>query len=106
MDSTPRPGEVWVRRDNMNTVSTERQTIHAICVNELFPLVKFMNGAGDIDYSEESKSICQYIIQKCNLSSIVDKREWWENNRKYVKNQITSQRSNKTATLRWAFWGK
>ena len=33
-------------------------------------------------------------------------REFWVRNRKYVINTITTLRSNKSASLRWAFFGK
>ena len=37
---------------------------------------------------------------------MVDKQAWWRNNKKEVNNQITQQRNNKIAAMRWVFYGK
>ena len=106
LDSNPTPGEVWFRRENMMNLGIEKQTIYNVCTNELFPRVKFLNKEHDLQYSEDAKSICQFVISRCNLGSMVDKQAWWRNNKKEVNNQITQQRNNKIAAMRWVFYGK
>ena len=106
LDLTPKPGEVWLKRNEMMNVSLERQTINSVCANDLFPRVKFINKGLDMDYSENTRSICQFVMSRCNLSIEINHREWWERNRKHVINTITALRSNKMNALKWAFFGK
>ena len=107
LDLQSKPNEVWCRRDTMmNSSAIGKQTIHSICTNELFPCVKFINRGYDVEFSENWKSICQFVLSRCNLSSETNQREFWVRNRKYVINTITTLRSNKSASLRWAFFGK
>ena len=104
MDLQSKPNEVWCRRDTMmNSSAIEKQTIHSICTNELIPRVKFINRGYDVEFSENWKSICQFVLSRCNLSSDTNQREFWVRNRKYVINTITTLRSNKSASLRWHF---
>ena len=106
LDSNPRPGEVWFCRENMVNHGIEKQTIYNVCTNELFPRVKFLNKEHDLQYSEDVKSICHFVMSRCNLGSMVDRKAWWNDHKQDVNYQITQQRNNKIAALRWAFYGK
>ena len=84
----------------MNSLTIEKQTIHSICTNELFPCVKFINRGYDVEFSENQKSICQFVLSRCNLSTETNQRDFWVRNRKFVINTIITLRSNKSAFLR------
>ena len=78
LDLTPKPGEVWLKRNEMMNVSLERQTINSVCTSDLFPRDKFINKGLDMDYSENTRLICQFVMSRCNLSIEINHREWWD----------------------------
>jgi len=101
-----KPAEVYCTKAHMKACM-ERKTLHDVCVSQLFPKVKFVNKNGpEMDYSEDSQSICQFVISKCNLDPTEDPKGWWEKKRKVVVQKITAERSNRSAALRWGFYGK
>ena len=69
LDLQSKPNEVWCRRDTMmNSLTIEKQTIHSICTNELFPCVKFINRGYDVEFSENRKSFASLCCQGAILA--------------------------------------
>ena len=106
-NTTPRrPGEVWMTRQAARGSSNDKQIVQIICANDLFPKCKFLNFPVDMEYSIKPKSICQFIISRCNVHSMVDHEHWWHMNKKWVRQSISSLRSNKSQAMRWSFFGE
>ena len=101
-----RPTEVVLVKQDMKECM-QRKALHDVCVYDLFAKVKFINRNGrEMDYSTYDKSICQFVISKCNLDQLTDPKAWWETHRKVVVQKITAERSNRSAAMRWGFYGK
>ena len=106
-DNGTKPGEVWWSRDSLfSGITCDKQTIVTVCSTYLFPRVKFLNKRRDLDYSDKRNSLCQHVIEHCNVPAAIDKVIWWQQNRKHVLATITSLRSNKATALKNAFFGK
>jgi len=106
LDLNSKPGTVYAERESTNNPKNEKATIAVVAVHNVFPKMKFLHRDHQLDFSTESNSLCQYVIKKCNVSAMTNQREWWERNRKFVIKKITAERSNKSSSLRWAFYGK
>ena len=105
--STPsRPREVWANMSRVGSVLDEKQTVNYVTTHYLFPKCKFLNNHSDMEYSKHPKSICQYVIDKCNVSTDTNQEQWWHLNKKHVKHTLANLRSNKAGAIRWAFYGK
>ena len=106
-DHGTKPDEVWWSRDSLfSGITCDKQTIVTVCSTYLFPRVKFLNKQRDMDYSDKRNSLCQHVIEHCNVSTGIDKAIWWQQNRKHVLATITSLCSNKATALKNAFFGK
>ena len=72
-------------------------------LNIPFPRVKFLNKRRDLDYSDKRNSLCQHVIEHCNVPSAIDKAIWWQQNRKHVLATITLQQQG-NGTQECLFW--
>ena len=105
--SSPKPSDIWLAQEQLPKMVTDsRHTISTVCNNYLFPRIKFLNNKVDLDFSYNKKSICQHVLQRCNLAPSVDKQEWWKHNVKQLAVTMTSLRNNKTRSIRTSFYGK
>ena len=105
--SSPKPSDIWLAQEQLPKLVTDsRHTISTVCNNYLFPRVKFLNNKVDLEFSYNRKSICQHVLERCNLAPSVDKQEWWKHNVKQLAVTMTSLRNNKTCSIRTSFYGK
>ena len=69
---------------------------------KLFPKVKFFVATTDLEFATETKRICGYLLNECNvgcMSSAEDemehelvlerKRKWWQDYKSFVKAQLS-----------------
>ena len=98
--SSPKPSDIWLAQEQLpNLVTDSRHTISTVCNNYLFPRVKFLNNKVDLEFSYNRKSICQHVLERCNLAPSVDKQERWKHNVKQLAVTMTSLRNNKTRSI-------
>ena len=79
--------------------------IRSIVSNYLFPRVKFLNRKDDMEYSDEKRDICGFILSHCNLKEN-EKRDFWSTYKKYVASTVSKLRCDRTKDMRKAFHGK
>ena len=84
----------------------DRLTVGHVTADHVFPCVKFIKIDTDLDYSEKTNSICQFVILKCNLQQEIDKQEWWVKNRKYVASAVVRLQNDRRTSFRWEFFGE
>ena len=68
--------------------------------------VKFVNCAGDLDYSTNKNSICQFMLTRAKLPSDFVESEFWEKAKTWVMCTICRCRSDKANQFRIIFYGK
>ena len=64
-----------------------------------------------MQWSTQPDSLCQYVLQGCNISfdsktKLEHKQQQWYTIRKIVADKITSLRNDKSSSIRIAFYGK
>ena len=104
--SSPKPSDIWMAQEQLTkTVTDSQHTIATVCTNYLFPCVKFLHHKSDLEFSYNRKSICQHVLEQCNLAPSVNKQEWWNNNVRQLNITFTLMRNNKTRSIRTSFYG-
>ena len=83
-----------------------RSVVQAIVTTCLFPRVKFVNRAGDLDYSKNKNSICQFVLTRAKLPADFVESEFWEKAKTWVMRTICRCRSDKANQFRIIFYGK
>ena len=83
-----------------------RSVVQAIVTTCLFPRVKFVNRAGDLDYSTNKNSICQFVLTRAKLPADFVESEFWEKAKTWVMRTICRCRSDKANQFRIIFYGK
>ena len=100
------PALVWGNGQNGNSVLRDKTTINAVVTNAVFPKVKFADKLTQLSYSTERKSICQYIIKRCNLQPEVIEAEWWRLHQRYVGQIFSRLRNDRNTAMKGAVLGK
>ena len=89
--SSPKPSDIWLEKEQLPKMVTDScHKISTVCTNYLFPRVKFLNNKADLEFSYNRKSICQHVLERCNLAPTVYKQEWWKHNVKQLAVTMTS----------------
>ena len=69
--------------------------------------MKFAGTDEQMAYSEDPKSICNYVLDGCNLAYIDNRKAWWETVAKHeIKRELAELRSNKQQQIRKAIASK
>ena len=106
LHSSPKSSDIWLAQEQLTkTVTDSQHTIATVCTNYLFPCVKFLHHKSDLEFSYNRKSICQHVLEQCNLAPSVNKQEWWNNNVRQLNVTFTSMRNNKTHSIHTSFYG-
>jgi hypothetical protein len=76
------------------------------CVKEdVFPKIKFAKLNGDLDFSNNPRSICRFMAQKMNVSD-EDVESWWETSKETVHAKLKVNRNNAIKAIKTKFQGK
>lgn len=106
-EQSSKPAELYYSMESLsNRIIDSRYTINSIVNTHLFPRVKFINKDQDLAYTDNKRSICQFVLKYCHISPSIDKKEWWQLHSKFVYKQVTALRSSKSSSLQTAFYGK
>jgi hypothetical protein len=100
-----KPSNVFCKQHKWTATSTGDQTTVNLVVTEMvFPKIKFVDQDTQLMFSHEKKSICQYVIWRCNLHS--DISNWWKHVHKFVSQAINRPRNDRNTAMKWAILGK
>jgi hypothetical protein len=98
---------VFCKQHKWTAISTGDQTTVNLVVTEMvFPKIKLVDQDTQLMFSHEKKSICQYVIQRCNLHSDVLLPNWWKHVHKFVSQAINRLRNDRYTAMKWATLGK
>jgi hypothetical protein len=76
------------------------------CVKEqLFPKIKFANLVGDLDFSNNPKSICRFMAEKMHVHE-ENLESWWESSKVAVHKKLKTNRNNVIKAIKTRFQGK
>jgi hypothetical protein len=102
-----KPSNVWCEKHKLTPTSTGDQTTVTLVVSErVFPKVKFVDRDIDLMFSTEQRSICQFVIGRCNLQTDISLPNWWKQVHKYVSQTINRLRNDRNTAMKWAALGK
>jgi hypothetical protein len=98
---------LFVQGTNPNQMIGDEVAVCALVVKHIFPHLKFVcEPLVELAYSNDAKSICGVVREKCAPPANVSETKWWENARKWIGRQITILWSSKNTQLKWSFMGK
>ena len=76
-------------------------------LSDLFPRIKFLDKKKDLEYTMKEGSICQYLFCKSKLNYDESQREFlWKKAKGWIQESISRLRSDKSAAVKNAFYGK
>ena len=102
--STPR--HVWCDNHEVISGSKEEHTVTNVVSGAVFPKCKFVDTEQELNYSASKISICQYVIERCNLQADVNEAIWWRTANKYVVSTINRMRNDRNTAMKRAVLGK
>jgi len=100
------PRHVWCNNHEVMSGSKEEHTVTNVVSGTVFPKCKFVDTAHELNYSMEKNSICQYVIERCNLQADVNEAIWWRTAKKYVVSTINRMRNDRNTAMKRAVLGK
>ena len=105
--TSSKPKEIAFTPDTLSlTIGNTRAHIQQICVNYLWPKLKFVDRKHDLHYSTKRKSICYHVMANITLEDGVNREEWWHKHSHYVLSSMTSLRGNQATAIQKVFFGK
>mgnify|MGYP002809410036 CR=1 FL=1 len=104
--SRSKPSHVWCGNHALTPESMgDRTTVNLVVTAEVFSKVKFVDRDTDLAFTEDKKSICQFVISRCNLHADIIIMDWWKQVQKYVAQTITRLRNDRNTAMKWAVVG-
>ena len=104
--SRSKPSHVWCANHAVTPESMgDRTTVNLVVTAEVFSKVKFVDRDTDLAFTEDKKSICQFVISRCNLHADIIITDWWKQVQKYVAQTITRLRNDRNTAMKWAVVG-
>jgi hypothetical protein len=104
--SRSKPSHVWCANHALTPQSMgDKTTVKLVVTTQVFHKVKFVDRDTDLAFSEEKKSICQYVISHCNVHTDIIITDWWKQVRTYVSQAITRLRNDRNTAMKWAVLG-
>ncbi len=100
------PRQLWCGSHEIMPTTGDQTTINTVVSAEIFPKVKFVDRDSQLLYNTEKRSICQFVIAKCNLQEAVIKEMWWRSAQKYVGKTINRLRNDRNTAMKKAFLGE
>jgi hypothetical protein len=88
------------------TSTVDQTTVNLVVTETVFPKIKFVDQATQLMFSHEKKSICQYVIRRCNLHSDISLPNWWKHVHKFISAAINRLHNNRNTAMKWATLGK
>jgi hypothetical protein len=102
-----KPSNVFCKQHKLTATSTGDQTTVNLVVTEMVsPKIKFVDRDTQLMFSHEKKSICQYVIPRCNSHSDISLPNWWKHVHKFVSQAINRLRNDRNTAMKWATLGK
>ena len=100
------PGLVWCLHRDAKSGSIDQTAINAVVTMTVFPKVKFVDKDSELSYSKDKETICQFVIQRCNLQPEVIEAEWWRLARGFVGQTMNRLRNDRNTAMKGAALGK
>ena len=100
------PRHVWCNNHEVMSGSKEEHTVTNVVSGTVFPKCKFVDTEHELNYSTSKISICQYVIERCNLQADVNEAIWWRTAKKYVVSTINRMRNDRNTAMKRAVLGK
>ena len=105
-ENRSKPSHVWLEQHTLTDISTvDQTTVNLVVTDTVFPKVKFVDRDTQLVFSNEKRSICQYVITRCNLHTDISPHEWWKHTQKYVAQTINRLRNDRNTAMKWAILG-
>jgi hypothetical protein len=83
----------------------DRTTVNLVVTAQVFPKVKFVDRDTDLAFTDNKKSICQFVISHCNLHADIIRTDWWKQVQKYVAQTINRLQNDRNTAMKWAVLG-
>jgi len=80
--------------------------IKKVVKDELWHNVKFIIDIDELDFNDEPGTICQFMIEKCNVKPEHSKVWWIKVAKKIISTSLTEHRNNKIKALQECTLGK
>ena len=104
--SRSKPSHVWCGNHALTPESMgDRTTVNLVVTAEVFSKVKFVDRDTDLAFTEDKKSICQFVISRCNLHADIIITDWWKQVQKYVAQTINRLQNERNTAMKWAVLG-
>ena len=102
------PNAMWrALNKSQDQVKVEKTAVNDFVSNYLFPRLKFIRGAMvNLDYSEDTKSICGLVMKGCHQQPSPEGRLWWAMGKKQTINDIKRLRNDASKNMKHEFLGK
>jgi hypothetical protein len=102
-----KPKHVWLGEHTLADFSRrELTTLNLVVTDAVFPKMKFVDQDTQLVFSNETNSVCQFVISRCNLHTDISPHEWWKHTQKYVNQTINRLRNDQNTAMKWATLGK
>jgi hypothetical protein len=102
-----KPKHVWLGEHTLADFSRREQTtVNLVVTDAVFPKMKFVDRDTQLVFSNETDSVCQFVISRCNLHTDISPHEWWKHTQKYVNQTINRLRNDRNTAMKWATLGK
>ena len=106
-ENRSKPSHVWLDQHTVTDISTgDQTTVNLVVTDTVFAKVKFVDRDTGLVFSNEKRSICQFVIGRCNLHTNISPNEWWKHSQKYVAQTINRLRNDRNTAMKWAMLGK
>ena len=104
--SRSKPSHVWCANHEVTPDSLiDRTTVALVVTAQVFPKVKFVDRDTELAFTEDKKSLCQFVISRCNLHADIIVTDWWKQVQKYVAQTINRLRNDRNTAMKWAVLG-
>ncbi len=106
-ETQSKPSHVWLEQHTLADISTgDLTTVNLVVTDTVFPKMKFVDRDTQLVFSNEKKSVCQFVITRCNLHTDISPVEWWKHTQKYVNQTINCLHNDRNTAMKWATLGK
>ena len=72
---------------------------------DLFPMWKFFTHEKQLEYTDERRSVCQWVCNKLNVPSD-QRRDWWREKSKTISSMLNRKRSDVQGSMKNIFMSK
>jgi hypothetical protein len=103
-----KPSNVWCEGIGSITSaqSADKSTVTLVVIKEVFPMAKFLHKDRELMFSRDKRSICQFVLERCNLHVDISQPNYWRSAKKFVTQTINRLRNDRNTAMKWAMLGK